>query len=64
MLTIHGRIHALQQAGQRGDPMETLAKEIRARTTLLCFDEFVVNNIADAMILGRLFEALWAQGLT
>lgn len=64
MLGIHQRIHALQQAGARGDPMPTLAQEIAARTPLLCFDEFVVNNIADAMILGRLFAALWDQGLT
>lgn len=64
MLSIHQRIHALQRAGERGDPMERLAKEIAARTPVLCFDEFVVNNIADAMILGRLFEALWAEGLT
>ena len=63
MLGVHQRIHALQQAGERGDPMPTLAREIAERTSLLCFDEFVVNNIADAMILGRLFEALWDQGL-
>ena len=64
MLTIHQRIHALQRAGQRGDPIATLAKEMAARARVLCFDEFVVNNIADAMILGRLFEALWQEGLT
>ena len=64
MLNIHSRIHALQQAGQQVDPMVTIAQEIAARTPLLCFDEFVVNNIADAMILGRLFDALWAEGLT
>ena len=64
MLSIHQRIHALQQAGQRGDPMPILAQEITARARVLCFDEFGVNNIADAMILGRLFAALWDQGLT
>jgi len=64
MIGIHQRIHGLQQAGQRGDPMPTIAREIAARTPLLCFDEFVVNNIADAMILGRLFSALWDQGMT
>jgi len=63
MLSIHQRIHARQQGGDRGDPMPALAKEIAAQTDVLAFDEFVVNNIADAMILGRLFEALWDQGL-
>ena len=64
MLGVHQRIHELQQAGQRGDPMPTLAQEIGGQSQVLCFDEFVVNNIADAMILGRLFEALWQEGLT
>lgn len=63
MLSIHQRIHARQQGGDRGDPMPSLAKEIAAKTDVLAFDEFVVNNIADAMILGRLFAALWDQGL-
>jgi cell division protein ZapE len=59
MLEIHDRLHRLQES-QTEDILPHLARDIAAETSLLCFDEFHVSNIADAMILGRLFEALFA----
>lgn len=48
----------------RADPLEFIAKEWAKGIDVLCFDEFFVNDIADAMLLSGLFSALFAQGVT
>ncbi len=67
MLEVHSRIHAWRQTGEAkkgdGDPIPPLAQTIADEAWLLCFDEFQVTNIADAMILGRLFGALLEKGV-
>ena len=61
MLDVHDRIEHERRA-HTDEPVAKVAADLAAEVTLLCFDEFQVNDIADAMILERLFRALFDAG--
>jgi cell division protein ZapE len=65
MRDVHAGIHSYRQdkANRDSDPIPKLARDIAARSWLLCFDELQVSDIGDAMILGRLFQALFDLGV-
>lgn len=61
MHDVHAELKALHE---REAPLEVVAEHIAQNTRVLCFDEFFVSDIADAMILGGLFAALFKRGVT
>jgi len=78
MLSVHRRLHErktnlIQIFGRRShistnispdeDPFLYVAKQIRKEATILCFDEFQVTDVCDALIMRRLFDYLWNEGV-
>ncbi|EKM5065890.1 AFG1 family ATPase [Cronobacter turicensis] len=61
MLRVHEELAALQ--GQ-ADPLDVVADGFKAQADVICFDEFFVSDITDAMLLGGLMQALFARGIT
>jgi cell division protein ZapE len=63
MLEVHGRI-AIERRKEQGDPIPPVAAALSEEARLLAFDEMMVTNSPDAMILSRLFTALIEAGVT
>jgi cell division protein ZapE len=63
MLDIHARLK-LEREKEKGDPIPPVVEALADEARLLCFDEMVVNNMADAAIMSRLFAGLFDAGVT
>jgi cell division protein ZapE len=61
MYDVHAQLKRLQDVQA---PLEHVAETIATQTRVICFDEFFVTDIADAMILGTLFDGLFRRGVT
>lgn len=60
MYRVHDELRTLSDVS---DPLEIVADRFCAEANIICFDEFFVSDITDAMILGTLFEALFRRGI-
>ncbi|MBD1577215.1 MULTISPECIES: cell division protein ZapE [Vibrio] len=60
MLRVHDELGSLQNTS---DPLEVVADRLKQEADIICFDEFFVSDITDAMILGTLFQALFARNM-
>src|SRR5690606_23098355 len=60
MRWVHMRLFQLNGTA---DPLQALARELAAEVRVLCFDELFVGDIGDAIILGRLFQVMFEQGV-
>jgi len=68
MADVHDRIQKHRERLKRGetkesDPIPPVARALAEEAWVLCFDEFTITDIADAMVLSRLFSALFAEGV-
>lgn len=61
MRDVHAELHSLKDVES---PLDSVAQKIALRSRIICFDEFFVSDIGDAMILGGLFEGLFKRGVT
>ena len=61
MLRVHEELGRLQG---HSDPLEIVADDFKAQADVICFDEFFVSDITDAMLLGGLMKALFDRGIT
>ncbi len=60
---MHRVHHELQQHSGQADPLEAVADQFKRETDIICFDEFFVSDITDAMLLATLFDALFKRGI-
>lgn len=62
MWVVYVRLHRLRKKGHRGDPLQVVTSDLVQAAWLLCFDEFQVTDVADAMIMKALFSGMLDKG--